>query len=376
MTRVAQAQVEGCRPTSMVGLLGELDLISVCMGKLDIEASPEELMLVSGAGFRTHFFRPKDNPGTIERPDPERHNMIWAPRYAWSSMRYCNYGHHEAVAYFYGLELKEYQLARALKVWQLIRFELDEGRPLICYGLVQSETPELIVGYTLDKGPIKQSITVLTSASETPVEIDITGREILQGKGARYPNEVILVRPDTVAPWRPTDEVRLADMFRWAEGHLRSHRELVYESSRFYATGPWAFEALAEFFLERVPEELEDPLVMPAADSARDMGKLAQATVSQWQSAARGVAVACQKVADKLETPTLAEFAGGSAELSGIAVASAAVADALKEVEVLIQGDPVLMIANETVRKEAARQLLEARKLSEALHGTLRALIG
>lgn len=356
------------------GLPEELALIRACARPLGLDAPLWKLAGVTGTAFRAHFFRPRDNPGMLDRPDPARPSEPWAPRYAWTSLRHNNYGHLEALSYFYGPQLRPVELPKVLELWRVLRFELEEGRPVIAWGLVEDGRPELVVGFRLEKSPLRQVLRVATR--EGLAEVDITGRKVLQGEGARYPNELLLVRPGTIPSYRGPDSARYADVLRWSWGHLRANKELVYESSRFYATGLAAWDAFAEFLLERVPEELADPVVCPQAP-ARDMGRFAQAVVAQWAWARAQGAIFARALAEELDARGgggLDDLRGGAAELRALGEACEACAKVLGDVAALLEGDPALVLLQPALRSAAAQALCEGQAREVAVRDALGAL--
>jgi hypothetical protein len=378
MSVVAEVKLSGLRATEYEGLLGELDLMAVCMEHHGLSTSFDALVGVGGAGLRSHFFRPRDNPGTLDRPEEGRRDSFWSPRYAWTSLRHGNYGHTEAVAYFYGAEIKPLDLNDPLQNWKLLRYELEAGRPVIAYGLVEPGVPELIIGFRLTKAPLQQVLYVLSRARpQEVVEVDIRGRKVLQGPEAIYPNEIILVRPGQVAPWRGTDGARFADMLRWSLGHQHSDRELVYETSRFYATGLEAYAAFAEFLRDRVPEELADPIVVDAQRTPHELGRFAWAVVQHWRRARVAFASFARGAADHLEAQQepLGDLAGGLAELRALADASQAAAEALDPVIEALRGDFAAVIVQEGVRELAARGLEDAQEAQREVARLLKGLV-
>lgn len=217
---LAQARVNGYGVEEGLGINAEVAYMAQCLGQDRVD-----VMGVTGTAFRAHFFAPELNPGMA---DP--------PPWAWSSLRYNNYGHHESAAYYFGGEVIPVLDRTAVQNWKLLRFEIDAGRPAIVYGLdPHPARPVLVVGYALHKAPLAQFLTLVDGR-----EIEVTG-DVL---GA---TEIILVRQGAQVPYRPSDEERRADMFRWVAGHVRTSKELIYETSRFYATGASALEKAAAF---------------------------------------------------------------------------------------------------------------------------------
>lgn len=376
MTIIAEVALDAPHTTRWPGLLGELDLISACLAGLGIEASFSQLTGLTGVGMRAHFFRPRDNPGTLERPEDNRPDSFWSPRYAWSSLRHTNYGHVEAIAYFYGVEIKPLQPTKTLDAWQAIRFELDEGRPLIAYDLLAPGVPSLIVGYRLHKNPLAQRLLVRDLAGGI-AEINLTGRAQLSMEGALFPNELLLVRPGQLAPWRGGDLERYADALRWMSQHQRMDRELIYETSRFYATGPRAFEAFAEFLTERAPEELADPIAASPEETPRALGRFAQEIAAQWWRSRAAFAEFARALAARLEAaghPPLADLKGGAPALLDLADVTEATAEALIEVSSLLEGDPATIITHAPLREAAARAVLDAQERQRDAATALRAL--
>lgn len=378
MTIVAEVKLSGLRATRYGGLLGELELMAICLEYGGIPASFEALVGISGAGLRAHFFRPRDNPGTLDRPEEGRQDSFWSPRYAWTSLRHSNYGHTEAAAYFYGAEIKPLDLANPLENWKLLRYELDAGRPVIAYGLVEPGVPELVIGYRLSKNPLQQVLHVLSRACPgEAVEVDITGRKVLQGPEATYPNEIILVRPGQVASWRGTDGACFADMLRWSLAHQFNDRELVYETSRFYATGLEAYVAFAEFLRDRVPEELADPIVVDAQQTPAQLGRFAWAAVHQWRRSRLAFATFARQAADHLEAKQepLGDLPGSLADLRALADAAQSAGEALEPVIEALRGDFAAVIVQEGVRELAAQELEKARESQRQVAQALKVLV-
>lgn len=281
-TLLAQRHLEGFAPCAFDGLHGELEGLARMMAAAGVDTSFEGLMGVTGSALRTHFYFPEDNPGLRLGPDPDDPEAPWGPRYAWASLRHNNYGHLEAAAYFHGGEVRPVEGLGAVDTWKLLRFEIDAGRPVLAYGLGARLEPQLVTGYRLEKAPMRQLLTV-TSRAGAPVEVDITGRKPEQ-PGA-FPREMILFRPGQQAPYRTSDQERLLDVLRWALGHARARRELVYEESRFFATGQRAFEVFARFVRELLPEELASPVEVAPEEAAAEVTAFCRAVLTDWSRA-------------------------------------------------------------------------------------------
>ena len=217
---LAQGRVEGFAPAPGVGINAEVAYMAMCLGVEGVDVAG-----VTGTAFRTHFFTPEVNLG-MEDP----------PAWTWSSLRHNNYGHHEATAYYYGGDVIPVTDRNAVQNWKLLRFEIDAGRPATVFGLDPNPArPVLVTGYDLYKAPLRQVLLLADG-----VEVDVTG-------AALGDVEIILVRRGPRVPYRPTDEERRTDMFRWVVRHVRGEKELVYETSRFYATGASALRYAAGF---------------------------------------------------------------------------------------------------------------------------------
>jgi hypothetical protein len=219
---VASASLGGFRAAVGLGINAEVDLMGQCLG-----VPYAELMGVTGTAFRTHFFAPEMNPGLDD-----------APAWSWSSLRHNNYGQYESAAYYYGGQVFSVEHRNAVQNWKLLRFELDAGRPVILYGVAREPVPVLVVGYSLHRGPLRQSLLL---AGADP--IDVTG-------GVLDTVELVLVRPGETPPHRGSDESRRVDVMGWAVGHVRANREMIYETSRFYAAGASALRQSARFLRE------------------------------------------------------------------------------------------------------------------------------
>ena len=274
-------------PITAVGINGEVEGIAHCLVTAGVETSYDDVMGVTATALRTHFFRPRDNPGMPIGPVEGEPHKLWAPRYAWTSLRHNNYGQCESAAFYYGGEVRPVDDLNAVDTWRLIRYELDAGHPVVAYGLTEGLVPTLIVGYRLEKGPLRQILYVLTAAGR--VDVDVTG--LKRESEGRFPRELLLVRPGPCVHWRGTDETRRLDALRWAYSHARNGRELVYESSRFYATGPAAFDAFAEFLRDLLPAELDAPISSTVEEAPVQLALFCRAIIESWASA-RGAAQA------------------------------------------------------------------------------------
>lgn len=230
---VAQAHVDGFSRSPGLGVNAEVGYIAQCYG-----IDPVELMGVTGTAFRAHFFVPELNPGFDD-----------APPWTWSSLRHNNYGHCESAAYYYGGEVISVTDRNAVQNWKLLRFEIDAGRPAIVYGLIRSRPAPgdavlsaLVTGYRLEN-PLAQFLTLADGD-----ELEVTGEALGSA-------EIVLVRPGPTVSYRSTDAQRRADVFAWAAGHLRAPKELVYETSRFYACGASALRRASAFLLSEPTDE-------------------------------------------------------------------------------------------------------------------------
>ncbi len=280
-SQVLLAGPDLAEPILPLGINGEVAGLAACLRHAGVETSFEELMGVTATAFRTHFFRPRDNPGMPIGPVADNPGALWSPRFAWSSLRHNNYGQAESAAFYYGGEVRPIDGLDALETWRLLRFELDAGRPIIAYGLGDPIAPDLIIGYRLEKGPLRQIIVV--QARQGQVEFDLTGRK--PADEGPYPRELLVVRPGAVVDYRGSDDARRVDALRWAANHTSTRRELVYESERFYATGPFAFEALCEFLRDLAPDELANPIEGDPGDIAATLTRFCAATLREWITA-------------------------------------------------------------------------------------------
>ena len=274
------------------GVHGEVEAIAEALLAEGVETSFEELMGITGTAFRTHFFRLSDNPGMRLGPDPENPNVIWGPRYAWTSLRHNNFGHFESASYFYGGDMVIREGLPWDSLWKLIRFELDAGRPLALYNLPGQSPwrPILVRRYALSSSPLSLSLPGLDP------EMVFTPRD-----GTPTNLGALLVRHGDLKPYRPSDNVRKREVLRWALRHGVSRRELVYESERFYAVGVAAFDALAEFLTEGAAAELADPVQQTSDEAALDIGRFLAALTEQWTEARGCAAVFCRAWADQLD---------------------------------------------------------------------------
>lgn len=274
------------------GLHGEVEAIALCLQEAGVETSFDTLMGLTGTAFRTHFFRLADNPGMRLGPDPANPNIIWGPRYAWTSLLYNNFGHYESAAYFYGGDMVQRERLSWDELWKVLRFELDAGRPVALYGLSGQDPwrPVLVRHVALSKAPLSLSFPGLEpEVAWTP-------------KGGTPGNiKVVLVRHGETKPYRPSDNVRKREVLRWALRHGTSRRELVYETERFYAVGLAAFEALGAFLDTEIAAELADPIGQTTSEAAQDMGRFLAAITQQWTEARRCGAAFCEAWAHTLD---------------------------------------------------------------------------
>jgi hypothetical protein len=276
--RLAEGAVEGFHVVPGMGINAEVAYMALCFGVDPVDAAG-----VTGTAFRTHFFTPAVNVG-----------MEDAPPWTWSSLRHNNYGHHESAAYYYGGEVIPVLDRNAVQNWKLLRFEIDAGRPAIVFGLTEPvDRPVLVTGYCLHNAPLRQVLTLADGA-----EVEVTG-EILKTV------EIILVRRGSQVPYRPSDEARRADVLKWAARHAMGTHELVYETSRFYATGASALEHAATF-VRSVPEPDGSAFAAVFVEETLRARKAASAFLDLHVSGDVGRAVGGE----------LAELAGASRSLS------------------------------------------------------------
>jgi len=291
------------------GIAAELQGIAACYVAAGVATSFEELMVVTGTAFRAHVFSIKLNPGLRLRPDPEQPNAMWSARYLWSSLQHNNYGHTEATAYYLGGEVRDAVGMDVLEFWKVVRFEVDAGRPLVLYGGRAAHRADLIVGYRLERDPMRQVIYLQGDGEVIPLELPAPTLQVSKGAPAarviadgaitlprpesdrpqRPPmpgEQLFLVRPGPLQAYRSSDAERIRDVLRWAVEHGHHRKELIYETSRFYATGLQAFEAWASFLTEGIEEELASP-TSDADDPVADLALHTAITAQEWSRARR-----------------------------------------------------------------------------------------
>ena len=362
-----------------LGINGEVAAIAACERLAGHEAPFEEVMGITATAFRTHFFRPRDNPGMPIGPLPQEPDGLWAPRYAPTCLRHNNYGHCESAAFYYGGEVRPVEGLGALATWRLIRFELDAGHPVLAYGFSAPEAPDLIVGYRLEKAPLGQFVTVLTRRGT--IEVNLTSRDAKDGEGL-YPRELLLVRPGSIAEWRGSDDARRIDALRWAHAHTRTGRELIYESSRFYATGPKAYEAFVEFLRVLLPDELNAPISTPIEETPAALARFCLAVLDEWGRARAAAAAYLKAWADDLEqAPRTPEgLAAGPEGLRALSTRYEACARALSTMAASIPTEPAAAqgaaIADGAFRERLALGLERARDLELNAAAELASVLG
>lgn len=293
---LAQVQLEGIEPCRWIGLHAEIDAIGACLRYAGFDASFTRLMGMTASALRTHFFRLQENPGLRLGPDPENPEALWGPRFGWSSLQHNNYGHFESIGHFFGADIRQVDGLDAVSTWKLLRFELDANRPVIASLHGDPLQMDIITGYRLQKAPLGQILHVVTPNG--PIEIDITARKPEQ-EGA-FPRSLILVRPESLAPHRASDDALQMGALRWALGHGRTRRELVYETQRFYATGEHAFEAFALFLRHDAQQELEEPIEADKDQIAALLPIFCRLLTDQWARARRQAALYFQAWSDDL----------------------------------------------------------------------------
>lgn len=372
------------------GIHAELQGIAACLQAGGVETTFQELMVVTGTAFRTHAFAIDDNPGMRLGPDPSDPNAIWAPRYTWTSLRHNNYGHVESAAFYYGGEVHEVTGIDVLKFWQVVRFEVDAGRPLVLYGH-RPHRAELIVGYRLERSPLRQVVHLqgedglMSLELPPPSEYDrARGKiEVLTTDGAIHvprayrdnlarpimPGEhLLLVRPGPRVDYRGSDADRIRDAMRWGVEHGSNRKELVHETSRFYATGLRAMEVWATFLEEGVPQELASPS-STAPDPLGDVALHTTVTAREWARARTSAAIWLRARGEVvLQSPTAHAIADAYERAATALTGVLELFDGSDEVQrAAIRDDGLRRLAATRVREAAAAEREALRLLADAL---------
>lgn len=369
-TLVAQVHLDHAptlgAPIATLGLHGEVEAISCCLRHAGIDAPIDEVMGVTASAFRTHFFRPDDNPGMHVGPNPDDPNAIWGPRYAWTSLQHNNYGHVESASHFFNAEIRDVRDLDPLTTWKLLRFELDDERPLFAVFGDDPLKVELVVGYRLEKSPLRQ--WVLVQGEDGLKRVDLTGRDPRKRPdGLPWPHTIWLVRPAAAKPYRSSDDTQRVAALRWSLAHARKRRELVYESSRFYAVGLRAFTAFAEFLTDLVPQELAEPIEQSAEEAAEDIDRYCLETLRAWRDARVMAARYLTRWSQSLrDDPRQVEGLGDDPALAlePLPPRYQATADRLAQLVEAFEGKP--LSADRDARAALALGLREAQALEEA----------
>ena len=228
------ARVE-IRPQELApGRFGYVQAISEALRVQGVRTDVDELACAAALPFTTYAYNPEIN----KHEDPRRHS--------WLAEHFSNYGVFESVSYYTGANVMVVNEIADAEHWDLIRFELSLGRPLISTGWGRANGPVLITGY---RDGERKVVTVWDGAER---DVILSGRPQLDSEV--FVNFLVVVRADARVQVEDSARERMRQgALKWAVQHGNKWTEFFHESRENYLVG----KAGAEFIANMAKSELE-----------------------------------------------------------------------------------------------------------------------
>jgi hypothetical protein len=209
----------------------------------------DELLAISAVAFKNYVYEPAYNQ--LENPKP----------YSALGEFVCNYGPFEAISYYSGWDVKEFNAIARNDFWKLLQFEIASGRPVTTLGagepLSASDPPSpvVVVGYCYE--PRKQTLDVVRPGSTEVETVDVTGAKDFQQGEPAFTNWMAIARPSESPEWTSSHTRQRLRVLRWTVGHVARDKEFSQEMRENYAPGLRGFESFLDILDRVIDDELE-----------------------------------------------------------------------------------------------------------------------
>ncbi len=205
----------------------------------------DELLCASAVAFKNYVYEPQYN----QLEDPQLYSTLgeWV----------CNYGPFEAISYFSGWDVKEFNGIARNDFWKLLQFEIASGRPVTTLGVGQGEVgPVVVVGYCYE--PRHQTLDVVRPGLDDIATVDVTGVVDFQLDEPSFTNWMLIARPSEQPEWASSHTRQRLRALRWAAAHARRGKEFSQETRENYAPGLAGFDSFLDL-LNRLADGGEGP---------------------------------------------------------------------------------------------------------------------
>lgn len=270
----------------------------------------EELYTISSAALRTYVWTRALNP----------HDDT--PGAAGLAALFTNFGITESLSYYTGWAVQSFNGLSRQQLWQLVRFELEDGRALGSLGMGGALAPLLIVGASGRFGTREVFVRRAGAPAGSVEAVALHALGDAQGGSEDFVNWLLTVRPSDDPRARTSRARQRVDVLRWAAQHARTSREFFHETRANYAPGLKGWEATAAQLAQ--PDGLDaealDALHVHLGELAVGRGAAA-ATLPAWAEALEpvdGVVVHDLRAARQALRDAADAYAGVAAELSAL----------------------------------------------------------
>jgi hypothetical protein len=258
-TLPSHARVDVDPPELVDNLVGLIQGVHASMSYvLADELALDELLAISAVAFKNYVYEPAYHAFEADQVETSR---------SYSSLGefVCNYGPFEAISYFSGWDVKEFNAIATKDFWKLLQFEIASGRPVTTIGAgapfdIQSDEPNspspvLVVGYHYE--PRKQTLDIVQPGSADVRTVDVSGAKDFQQAEPAFTNWMAIARPSESPEWTSSHSRQRLRVLRWVVAHGRRNKEFSQETRENYAPGFKAFESFLGILDRIIDGELE-----------------------------------------------------------------------------------------------------------------------
>ena len=265
-------------------LSGTAGLCQALAAMMSIDQTPDEAMhwqqlwCVSSGALSQYVYDYQINPAY----DPERY-------FSKAGQLFSNWGLFEALGYYTGWEIKEFNHISQQDYWALLSFELSEGRPVLTIGLDGSLDPVLVVG--CEEAMASRTAYVIRAGAEaaSPEAVPMWAMANAQGDSEAFSNWLVVARPGERSPWSGSSTKQRLRALRWVTQHARRIKEFFHETRENYAPGLHGF-ARASALIAQAPTVPGGPEFWLEHIKLISMGRMAAAScLPLWADELEGV---------------------------------------------------------------------------------------
>lgn len=225
-------QLVGALAPMLPGTAGLCQALAAMMslGQAPDEAmSWQQLWCISSGALCQYVYDYEINPAY----EPERY-------FSKAGQLFSNWGLFEALGYYTGWEIKEFNHISQQDYWALLSFELSQGRPVLTVGLDGPLDPVLIVG--CEEAMASRTAHVLRAGASAPEAVPMWAMANAQGDHEAFSNWLVVARPGERTPWSGSLTKQRLRTLRWVTQHARRLKEFFHETRENYAPGLHGFE--------------------------------------------------------------------------------------------------------------------------------------